>query len=171
MWMNTSAVAKVLGVSPRTVQRWVKQLGMQMERNESGHFLYSADDIEALKNYKDQIQSGASVQTITAKKPVRKASVTVKKVVDEEKTVQLDDKLKALERKIDGKADSVVTYQLLQHRNEIEELKNKITQMEKEMEKEMEKLFSETKELRAMLISEHMTVEKPKKKNIFSSIF
>jgi chromosome-anchoring protein RacA len=44
--MNTSEVAKLLGVSTSTIQRWVKQLELPMERNERGHYHFSSEDIE-----------------------------------------------------------------------------------------------------------------------------
>ena len=48
--MNTSEVAKLLGVSSSTIQRWVKQLELPMERNERGHYHFNQEDIDLLKN-------------------------------------------------------------------------------------------------------------------------
>lgn len=43
--MNSSEVAKHLGVSTSTVQRWVKQLNLPMERNERGHYTFKEEDL------------------------------------------------------------------------------------------------------------------------------
>ena len=58
--MNTKAVAKLLGTSVSTIQRWVKQLNIEMERNELGHFIFSEENIELLKEVKQQLQQGKS---------------------------------------------------------------------------------------------------------------
>ena len=39
--MNTNMVASELGVSAKTVQRWVKQLNLPAERNELGHYSFT----------------------------------------------------------------------------------------------------------------------------------
>ena len=54
--MNTSEVAKLLGVSASTIQRWVKQLGLPMEKNERGHYYFCSDDINLLKEIHEQLQ-------------------------------------------------------------------------------------------------------------------
>ncbi|MCL6573756.1 MAG: helix-turn-helix domain-containing protein, partial [Bacillus sp. (in: Bacteria)] len=43
--MNTSEVAKLLGVSSSTVQRWVKQLRLPMEKNDRFHYHFNSDYI------------------------------------------------------------------------------------------------------------------------------
>lgn len=69
--MNTSEVAKLLGVSPSTVQRWVKQLGLPMEKNERGHYYFNDVDIDQLKEIHEQLQSGTLIQDITPIKEKR----------------------------------------------------------------------------------------------------
>lgn len=56
--MNTNEVAKLLGVSASTIQRWIKQLQLPMERNERGHYHFSQEDIELLKEIHEQLQNG-----------------------------------------------------------------------------------------------------------------
>ena len=43
--LNTKSVAEMLGISTRTVQRWVKQLNLNMERNDLGHFIFTEENI------------------------------------------------------------------------------------------------------------------------------
>ncbi|MRX71087.1 MerR family transcriptional regulator [Bacillus lacus] len=121
--MNTTAVAKLLGVSPKTVQRWVKQLDLQMERNELGHYLFTNEDIEMLKGIQEQLHNGILLQDISvAKKKPRKAIVQAVPSSSDKSVEALAAKVSALELRLDQKADSVVSYQLLQHRQEMEEL-------------------------------------------------
>jgi chromosome-anchoring protein RacA len=122
----TSEVAKLLGVSQSTVQRWVKQLGLPMEKNERGHYLFKKEDIGLLKEIKEQIQKGILLQDIhpIEDKKVRKGSF---KLTENDKVVEnLVTRMMDLETKLNAKADSVASYQLLQHRSEIEELQNHI---------------------------------------------
>lgn len=47
--MNTNMVASELGVSAKTVQRWVKQLNLPAERNELGHYSFTTEDVNGSK--------------------------------------------------------------------------------------------------------------------------
>ncbi len=59
--MNTNMAAKELGVSAKTVQRWVKQLNLPAERNELGHYSFTPEDLDVLKSVKRQISEGTAL--------------------------------------------------------------------------------------------------------------
>lgn len=166
--MNTSEVAKLLGVSPKTVQRWVKQLNLQMERNELGHYLFTDEDISTLRDIKEQLNQGILFQEVKVaeKKPARKGLV---KADAQEKIPAFQEilqKLAELDQKVNSKADGVVSYQLLQHRREIEELNGRIA----ELESKIESLEKHPKE--QALVFDHSSIpKKQKRRNLISSIF
>src|SRR5690606_7704399 len=54
--MNTNTVAKKLGVSASTIGRWVRQLNLDVERNEFGHFLFSESDVTVLAKHQEKLQ-------------------------------------------------------------------------------------------------------------------
>lgn len=135
--MNTSAISKMLGVSSSTVQRWVKHLGLEMERNEFGHYLYSEEDIDLLKEFKQQLQDGVPFQDIQVTKKVRRGSIRMQKINETDQ--RYFERLKEVERKLESKADSVVSYQLLQHRREIEDLKKEIESLNLQMKELIDK--------------------------------
>lgn len=164
--MNTGAVSKLLGVSSSTVQRWVKHLGLEMERNEFGHFLYSQEDVETLKEFKEQIQSGIPIQHIQVRKPTRRGSVKFL-----QKQSSLVDKVNKLERSIENKADSVVTYQLLQHRREIEELQGKIEQLTNQVDELHLSLRHSLNKASELKEQEPTSSKKQKKKTVFHTLF
>lgn len=169
--MNTSAVSKLLGVSSSTVQRWVKHLGLRMQRNEFGHYVYSEEDVERLRQYKEQIQNGIPIGIITEKNPLRKA--TVKLQGRDLKNEKMLEKLNMLERKIESKADSVVSYQLLQHRSEIEDLKSQIQLLHRQIHELMEENKGE-KNNNTDVVSENLIGSnnaRLKKRSMISSIF
>ncbi|WP_425456188.1 MerR family transcriptional regulator [Bacillus yapensis] len=127
----------MLGVSSSTVQRWVKHLGLKMERNEFGHYLYSEEDIQILKEFKQQLQDGIPFQDIQVTKKVRRGSRNMQKTDEQDQSFL--ERLKVVERKVESKADSVVSYQLLQHRREIEDLKKEIESLNSQIKELVEK--------------------------------
>ncbi|WP_413309611.1 MerR family transcriptional regulator [Bacillus sp. 1P10SD] len=171
--MNTSEVAKSLGVSASTIQRWVKQLELPMEKNDRGHYHFTKEDINQLKTIHEQLQNGILLQEITpvkARKSVRKGVVTaIEKDEILEKIIQ---KVNNLEVSVNTKADSVASYQLLQHRQEIEDLQNQVKHLTKQLS-DLDEKFNEMKRIAQLdqpLVLNSGKVKR-KKKNIVSSIF
>ncbi|MEC1735009.1 chromosome-anchoring protein RacA [Bacillus mojavensis] len=140
--MNTNMVASELGVSAKTVQRWVKQLNLPAERNELGHYSFTAEDVQILKSVQKQISEGTALQDINVPRSNKKRTgfLVQKTNSDTEKRIeQLEQKLdtllqqkqeenellsriEELERQLKQKADEGVSYQLLQHRREIDDI-------------------------------------------------
>jgi chromosome-anchoring protein RacA len=171
--MNTSEVAKLLGVSTSTIQRWVKQLELPMERNERGHYHFSSKDIELLEKIHEQLQNGTLIQEIVPikeKKNPRKGAV---KAIEENQTLEkLITKVSELENNLNSKADSVASYQLLQHRREIEDLQHLVKGLTHQVEllqKQIDELKM-TSQIEEPLVFDHSKVKR-KKKNIVSSLF
>ncbi|WP_419886929.1 MerR family transcriptional regulator [Neobacillus niacini] len=170
--MNTNQVAKLLGVSASTIQRWVKQLELPMERNERGHYHFNNEDIQLLKNIQTQIQNGTLLQEITPvqEKKVRKG--TVKAMESNAELERLYSIVSELEAKVNSKADSVASYQLLQHRREIEELQSQVVDLTKQV-KSLELQLHEIKKI--TLPEKPLPLDKGnlnrKKKTFVSSLF
>lgn len=170
--MNTSEVANLLGVSSSTIQRWVKQLELPMERNERGHYYFNHDDIELLKSIQAQIQNGVLLQEIAPVKEKKTRKGTIKAVENNAAVERLFTIVTELEAKVNSKADSVTSYQLLQHRREIEELQGQI----KELTNQVEQLQSKLNELLPPASIDKTLVfdqdkGKKKKKSFVSSLF
>ncbi|MTH54038.1 MerR family transcriptional regulator [Bacillus mangrovi] len=174
--MNTAAVAKELGVSTKTVQRWVKQLNLPMERNELGHYHYGQNDLELLKNVREQLHNGVLLQDIkaVAKTFEETSAAAAEETIEETSTPEndsrideLEAKLQLLEQKLNHKADAVVSYQLLQHRREMEELNTKI----QKIEQTIDILFAQLPDAQTepALTFEHQKVGK--RKGLLKSIF
>lgn len=171
--MNTSEVAKLLGVSNSTIKRWVKELGLSMERNERGHYLFNQEDIEYLRFIQEQIQNGILLHEVTM--PDTKPRKGVVKLGESDKTNDdLLPKIKELERKIDSKADSVASYQLLQHRSEIEDLQKqikKLTNRIEVLELELNKSKKSVSPDLPLVFDQPKSKRDKKRKNIISSLF
>lgn len=147
--MNTNEVAKEIGVSSKTIQRWVKQLNIPVARNELGHYDFHEEIVQLLKEVKHQMNEGVILQDIqlpihkeTARQsaPAVETDVSIQRIETLEKQVgqliqqqlqitEVEDRLQELERKLAKKADEGVSYQLLQHRREIEDLSTKFERL------------------------------------------
>lgn len=171
--MNTSEVAKLLGVSASTIQRWVKQLGLPMEKNDRGHYYFNHEDIELFKKIHEQLQNGTLLQDITPlkeKKTPRKGAV---KVIENDSALEkLSLKVNELEKNLNSKADSVASYQLLQHRREIEDLQGQVNQLAHQLVLLQDQLngMKKAPQIDKPLVLDHGKVKR-KKKNFVSSLF
>jgi chromosome-anchoring protein RacA len=172
--LNTSEVANLLGVSSSTIKRWVKQLELQMERNERGHYLFTEETIEYLKFIQDQINQGLLLNEVATSQENQVRKGSVKKFEKKANLETIEAKIEQLERRLNDKADSVTSYQLLQHRSEIEDLQNLIHSLSYKIEK----LEAELIDLKKSSANEQQNefemgknMKKSKKKNIFSSLF
>lgn len=172
--MNTNQVAEILGVSSSTVKRWVKQLELPMERNERGHYTFTNEDLETLTNIHEQIQKGAILQDIT-EIPVKKKRVAVVKRTESvpliDQTIML--KLSELETRINQKADSVASYQLLQHRSDIEELQAHVEMLTAKLEI-LESHLNAAPSSQDSLLEKNSVIpitKRKRRKHIFSMLF
>lgn len=172
--MNTSEVSKLLGVSHSTINRWITQLKLNINRTEMGHYRFSQEDITMLQQIKEQLQNGMILQNIQiGEKKVRKATIPNQQVItNENKTVErLQEKITNIEKRLDTKADDVVSYQLLQHRSEMEELQKMIIKLTKQIEALESKLLNGPQSDYYFAFNETATTEKQKKKPFLKTFF
>lgn len=172
--MNTSEVSKLLGVSHSTINRWITQLKLDIDRTAIGHYRFSEENITLLQSIKEQLQNGIILQNIqTGEKKVRQATITSKQVIkDESKIVEkLQEKMMLIEKRLDTKADDVVSYQLLQHRSEIEELQKTINKLTKQLETLESKITNGPQTDYYFAFNKTETTEKQKKKPFLKTFF
>ncbi|WP_347549890.1 MerR family transcriptional regulator [Pseudalkalibacillus hwajinpoensis] len=140
MLLKTKQVSDELGVNPTTVQRWVKHFNLSCEKNELGHFLFTSETLDQLKNIQNELRRGQSMEKIKAgfgEKPRNSKKSSPEKMVSQEKFEQRLDRftlrLDQLERQLEEKANEVITVQVLQHRSELDELVQKVTALEEKL--------------------------------------
>ncbi|ANX12657.1 chromosome-anchoring protein RacA [Fictibacillus halophilus] len=165
MVLKTKTVSEELGVNPTTVQRWVRHFNIQCDKNEHGHYLFKQEDIEQLREIKAQLDNGLLMSDIQIQ-----SFQTSEKSVElptqfEEKFDRLNAAIKALEKKVEEKADAVVSYQMLQHASELEELIKKMENMEARLQD------LEVALLKNNYPEEKLYVKEKPKKNWFVSLF
>lgn len=165
MVLKTKTVSEELGVNPTTVQRWVRHFNIQCDKNEHGHYLFKQEDIEQLREIKAQLDNGLLMSDIQIQ-----SFHTSEKSVElptqfEEKFDRLNEAIRALEKKVEEKADAVVSYQMLQHASELEELIKKMENMEARLQD------LEVALLKNNYPEEKLYVKEKPKKNWFVSLF
>jgi len=175
--LNTNEVAKEIGVSSKTIQRWVKQLNIPVARNELGHYEFHDDIVQLLKEVQHQMNEGVilhdirlpiheetaqqlspTVETSDSSKRIEALEKQMKQLLQEQSHVShIEARFQEMERKLAKKADEGVSYQLLQHRREIEELTAKLerltatlTKPKPSKEEEKEKAHPEMKKKHAL---------------------
>ncbi|KEK24056.1 chromosome segregation protein [Bacillus gaemokensis] len=128
MEYKTPIIAKKLGVSPKAVVRIAQQLNLTIEKNKYGHYIFTQDDLKQMLEYHRSHIDQATVST-----PQTKSSPDFEQFVAQLNT--LTHRLDRMEEQMLDKANDVVTYQLLQHRREMEEMLDRIQKLEAALEK------------------------------------
>ncbi|MCT8138938.1 chromosome-anchoring protein RacA [Anaerobacillus sp. CMMVII] len=136
--LKTKEVSEELGVNPTTVQRWIKYFDIPCKTNELGHYLIAEQELNTLQNIKERLNRGFTMKEIREKNdPVQVVKEKKEKMIAtnilEDKLEQLMIHIEQLERKLSVKADEVVEYQVLQHRNELDNLFTMITKIDERM--------------------------------------
>jgi chromosome-anchoring protein RacA len=164
MVLKTKTVSEELGVNPTTVQRWVRHFNIQCDKNEHGHYLFKPEDIEQLRAIKVQLDNGLLMSDIQIQ-TFQTSEKSELPTQFEEKFDRLNAAIIALEKKVEEKADAVVSYQMLQHASELEELIKKMENMEARLQD------LEVALLKQSYPDEKLYVKEKPKKNWFVSLF
>jgi chromosome-anchoring protein RacA len=133
MELKTSSVAKRLGVSPKTIQRWVKKYNVPCQKNEAGHYVFDAEAVALLEQIK--FEQGAALEPcINQENPQHPFSADeLFNVYIEPQLNEFTSRLQNIEKKLNEKADDIVSVQLLHHRREIEELASQLHSLEQRL--------------------------------------
>lgn len=136
--LKTKDVSQLLGVSPKTVLSWVKNHKIACQKNEQGHYLFNAANIEELKSIQQQLYGeGIKEQTAVEKEEMVPRHVFNRKMKEMMAIVE------EMQYQLNEKADAVVSYQLLNHRAEIEEMNKLLAKLEQRVAN-VERMFAET---------------------------
>ncbi|MCP1123637.1 MULTISPECIES: chromosome segregation protein [Bacillus] len=161
MEYKTPMIAKKLGTSPKAVIRLAQQIGLELKKNKFGHYVFYEQDLQQMLEFQrsvpNQEHEPSSYHAAEAA-----PSNEMQQFITQLKDISL--RLDRLEEKLQEKADDVVNYQLLQHRNEMEEMHARIEQLEMTL-KQKESIYM-TPEVAAA-----KQEEKPKRRKMLLSIF
>ncbi|MFC5471018.1 MerR family transcriptional regulator [Cohnella suwonensis] len=134
--LKTKDAALLLGVSQTTVKRWASQYTSTFRKDPLGHYAFTSVDLELLFHVKDQIELGKTLEQISL--PGGNA-VEAPRAAEPPPLFsdagELLSRLDEVERSVRQKADEVVSAQVLQHRTEIDELRQMVAQLAAALDK------------------------------------
>lgn len=122
MLLKTKTVSDRLDVNPSTIQRWVKYFELPCHKNNHGHLLFNEQDIQQLKDIKEHLSNGLSKEDVVLYKRTESNDMGIDMIDYERKLENMVSRMDGVEEVLSKKADEVVSFQLYQHRNEIEHL-------------------------------------------------
>jgi len=135
--LGTREAAERLGVSQTTLKRWVSHFPDAFPKDRLGHYMFTEKEMEWLEKIKEDVRSGLPIESVKLPgRHVEPAPVPPGESLWSGENRDSDGspeslllRLQQLERKVDQKADEVVTAQIYQHRLELEELRQMIRQV------------------------------------------
>lgn len=130
--LKTKEVSDRLGIAPRTVRKWIKDFNIPCEKNDNGHYLINEEVLERLFEVKKHHREERVVEEAIRIEPKQDVIPTSSWISLVKK---LTDRIEDLERQIGQKADDVVSFQVLQHRSEIEDVMKSLAKIEERIEK------------------------------------
>jgi chromosome-anchoring protein RacA len=133
-YLKTKEAAAALGVSPTTVKRWASTKPERFRKDASGHYIFLPEDLSVLASVKG---TGEPVDAAGDPAPLPVPAVRLGQAREPEGPrsavppgwEELTDRLRELERGLDRKAGEVVTYQILEHRRELDELRASVREL------------------------------------------
>ncbi|TSB46959.1 chromosome-anchoring protein RacA [Alkalicoccobacillus porphyridii] len=134
--LKTKDISDQLGVNPTTVQRWTKYFDIECRQNELGHHVYSKEQARLFMFISQQLKSGKKMKEIELSQleklnqPLPKQTPAISTNEYEQKLHEMMDHLKEIDVKLAQKADEVVSYQLLKHRAEIDDMTTLLKRLE-----------------------------------------
>ncbi len=127
---KTKEAAEQLGVSPATIKRWVSFFSQSFDKDQAGHYRFTIRDMEKLRRIKEQLDQGVPLNRIALAER-KKPEASPSSVPNGEDVLR---RIGQLEYKLAQKADDVVTLQVLEHRRELEEIRDIVQRLEQYVE-------------------------------------
>ncbi|WP_054026124.1 MerR family transcriptional regulator [Bacillus sp. FJAT-28004] len=132
--LKTKEAAQLLTVSETTVRRWVSQFPSSFHKDMHGHYTFDETALDKLHLIKRELEDGSSLQAINLSPDLPDPLPLTPPPPAYEDREELLNRLSRLETSLSQKADEVVTYQLLSHRQELDELRHILTQLTRSMD-------------------------------------
>ncbi|MCL6602185.1 MAG: MerR family transcriptional regulator [Paenibacillus sp.] len=135
--LKTKDAADRLSVSQTTIKRWVTHFPSYFKKDRFGHYIFSEQEINLLTHIKDRIEHGETLDGInltTNKLPQEPLQNKPSLHTNDNSIEDMVSRMDHIERSLNHKADEVVSIQLLQQREELEDLRQMIQQLAASLE-------------------------------------
>ncbi|OZQ62398.1 hypothetical protein CA600_22315 [Paenibacillus sp. VTT E-133280] len=132
-FLKTKDAAELLSVSQTTIKRWAAMFPDFFPKDRFGHYTFSEQQISLLTHIKECINHGEPLEGIqlpvSNENQISKSPQDPLHSTDTEPMQDILSRIHYIERTLDQKADEVVMIQLLQQREELEDLRIMIKQL------------------------------------------
>lgn len=136
--LKTKDAAELLSVSQTTIKRWAAMFPDFFPKDRFGHYTFSEQQISLLNHIKDCINNGEPLEgiqlTVANEHQLSSSPQDPLHPTDAEPMQDILSRIHYIERILDQKADEVVMIQLLQQREELEDLRIMIKQLAASLE-------------------------------------
>ena len=173
--LKTKDAAELLSVSQTTIKRWISSFPTFFPKDRFGHYIFTDKEISLLRHIKDCVDHGEALDVIDLNASPQPPQPLEDKNPTHSYDHSLGDmmsRIHNIERSLDQKADEVVSIQLLQQREELEELRQTIHQLAVTLEsiqKPNGKIYSLYEEMHPAAAAKLQTP--PRKRSLLRSFF
>lgn len=176
--VKSKEAAISLNVSQTTIKRWASYYPTVFRKDRFGHYMFNERDLELLGLIKSAIERGETMEQIKLPVPgseqPRLHEAFLETAASSELLRTADDdvltRILQMERRLDQKADEVVNAQILQHREELEELRRMIEQLAASVENARQPLPA-MNDTRKTDSEPKQPATPPRKRSLFRSMF
>ncbi|MBW4083699.1 MerR family transcriptional regulator [Paenibacillus sp. S150] len=129
--LKTKDAADLLSVSQTTIKRWAAMFPDFFPKDRFGHYTFSEREINRLIHIKDRVNHGEALESIqlSPSHGMQSSQPMEENLLHDKPLENMLSRLDDIERSLDRKADEVVSVQLLQQREELEDLRQMIKQL------------------------------------------
>ncbi|REE86465.1 chromosome-anchoring protein RacA [Paenibacillus taihuensis] len=195
--VKSKDAAESLNVSQTTVKRWASYFPHYFQKDRFGHYIFTPQDLAMLGLIKAALERGETMDQIVLPEPqpqpepenenaqqliklqaLQESASAMNEAVQEvaaaaatlEQT-DLQTRLRNVERRLDQKADEVVVAQVLQHREELDELRRMVDMLATSIEMSRKPSMAELQAAAAETAASSSNGSPSRKRGLFRSLF
>lgn len=176
--LKTKEAAQQLAVSETTIRRWVSLFPSSFAKDMFGHYIFDEPALDKLQMIKARLEEGTGLYDIklpvldestATPMPVPAAAAAVPAAYEESESLLI--RLNRLETSLSHKADEVVSFQLLHHREELNEIRQTLGQLAASLEMLQPVLKQYGAVMEAASKPHQPSADRPKRRTLFRAIF
>lgn len=194
--VKSKDAAESLNVSQTTVKRWASYFPHYFQKDRFGHYIFTPQDLVMLGLIKAALERGETMDQIVLPEPEPEPEAEAKQTLQvaeqalKESAIAVDEamqevaaavapeetdllsRIRYVERRLEQKADEVVVAQVLQHREELDELRRMVDRLVESIETARKPAMTEIHAAAAeTAASSPAPVPPSRKRGLFRSLF
>lgn len=168
--LKTKEAALQLAVSETTIRRWVSLFPSSFHKDMFGHYIFDEQAIDKLRRIKIELEEGTILHDIKLA-PLNPLLAGPYPVTEFREPETLLIRINRLEASLSNKADEVVSFQLLHHRKELEDMRHTLSQLVATMEMLQTPLLQQSAAIEQMNTPPISAGNRRKRRGVFRILF